>query len=271
MLAPVAVGFQHPLLRAGTVAADEGITDDIMGPWPTVLVCVILVLLFLLVRSIRVVLPSERIVIRHGRTERMRGPGLIFVRPFAHQTRTVPARFVQRHVVAHDVLTHRGERMSLSTEVTALVDPATDRHEIHRDLDVATRRVFRSLAARESWSHDQPTEADRRWFRNELASALAQRGHTLVDMVPAWPHTRLNPAVLLRPRTGRVFSEHQHGTVRRHRHVPTHDRLPPSHPLRHSAHPVGFGRSATGHPTVDDDAIVDGAVVRNRDPLRGVG
>ncbi len=65
-------------LTAGAVP-----NDLFASTWPGVIVCATLLLLYLLLRSTRVVLPAERLVVQHRGTQRVVRPGLRFVQPSA--------------------------------------------------------------------------------------------------------------------------------------------------------------------------------------------
>lgn len=165
-------------LTAGAVP-----NDQFAVTWPGVIVCATLLLLYLLLRSTRVVLPAERLVVQHRGTQRVVRPGLRFVQPSA-VTRTVPSRIADRHVVAHGVATRDGALRALSVRVSVLADPNDSLREVERDIDISTRRALHTLAAAQPRTWPTCAEDVGRRLHDELAASLARRGHTLIDLGP---------------------------------------------------------------------------------------
>lgn len=165
-------------LTAGAVP-----NDQFASTWPGVIVCATLLLLYLLLRSTRVVLPAERLVVQHRGTQRVVRPGLRFVQPSA-VTRTVPSRIADRHVVAHGVATRDGALRALSVRVSVLAAPDDSLGEVERDIDISTRRALHTLAAAQPRTWPTCAEDVGRRLHDELAASLARRGHTLIDLGP---------------------------------------------------------------------------------------
>lgn len=181
-------------LTAGAVPNDQFVVTWPGVTWPGVIVCATLLVLYLLLRSTRVVLPDERLVVQHRGTQRVVRPGLRFVQPSA-LTRTVPSRIADRHVVAHDVATRDGALRAMSVRVSVLAAPDDCLREVERDIDISTRRALHTLAAAQPRTWPACAKDVGRRLHDELAVSLARRGHTLIDLGP----------VLRRPRQPTSF------------------------------------------------------------------
>ncbi len=182
------VASSGPIDPLDAAVAAGPVGADLFAAWSVLIVGLVLLLLFVGVRSVRLVLPAERLVIRHSDGVRVAGPGLRFVRPFAAQAQAVPARIVTRDVGARSVDTRDGARPWISVRMTVLVAPNRRLRDTERDIDVCTRRVLRTLASDRSWVELSAGAADAEdRLRQGVAAALARRGHALVALTPEWP------------------------------------------------------------------------------------
>ncbi len=133
------------ILEASPVAAVEvGATS----PWPLVATCAVLVALFLVTESVRLVRRGERLVVRRGTSARLAGPGLVLVAPLVDETGTISVTTVDRRVVAPGPVTPEGARVVLVVRVAYRVeDPITHGSDetAWRAVQLATRRAVQRI------------------------------------------------------------------------------------------------------------------------------
>lgn len=162
------------------------------SPWPLVVTIAVLVALFLLTESVRLVGRGERLVVRRGgakggsgakgasgttHSARLAGPGLVLVTPFVEETRRIRVTPVDRRVVAPGPGAPHGGRLVLVVRVVyRVVDPAVHASDesAWRAVQLATRRAALRLPA--------PQGSEERLTSDDLARLRRRVTHELEDL-----------------------------------------------------------------------------------------
>lgn len=120
---------------------------------PLVVTVAVLVGLFLLTQSVRLVGPDARVVVAREGRQRVAGPGLVLLWPVVDEARTITVSRVERRAVASGAVMRDGSRPLLVLRVRYRVtDPAVHASDesAWTTVELAVQRAVRRLCAAET-------------------------------------------------------------------------------------------------------------------------